>query len=216
MNKILLTSTIDTNNCSYVMRNNIEDRKNDLLNSLQKWIENTSYDIILIENSGFDLSFIKKQFENYSNRIEYISYSGNYYPRSFGKGYGEALSIIYAIDNSYKLRYETHFTKCTGRYYLKNLNNIFNNLELKKYDLIVYKRQEDQNLIPTSFFYSNKKLIYDFLIKNIQNINDSGGRYIEHIFYDFFNNIENKYIIQEPLGLDGISGTANIKINWMF
>jgi hypothetical protein len=59
---LLLTSSIDPNNCSFTERKSIDDRKNDYMNSLFKWLTNTDFDIVYIDNSNYDLTFLKKTF----------------------------------------------------------------------------------------------------------------------------------------------------------
>ena len=90
---LLLTSSINTNNCSFTERTSIQDRMNDYIKSLFKWLTNTDFDIVFIDNSNYDLTLLKKLFKNYIDRIEFLSFNGNNFDRSLGKSYGE-LEII--------------------------------------------------------------------------------------------------------------------------
>jgi len=212
-NKILLTATIDTNNCSFLKRNNINDRKKDYILALESWLTKTPYDIIFIENSNYDLSFLKDKFINYNNRIEYISYDGNNYDRNLGKGYGEYHSILYALEHSKKLENEIYINKVTGRYFLDGIEEKLKNIDIDKYDLIGYKREIDYDLIPTVWFIVKKELFIDFFSKGIT-VNDSNHIYAEKVFFDFVKTLNNVYFFNK-IGIKGISGTANTKITWM-
>jgi 16S rRNA G966 N2-methylase RsmD len=46
---LLLTSSINTNNCSFTERTSIQDRMNDYIKSLFKWLTNTDFDIVFID-----------------------------------------------------------------------------------------------------------------------------------------------------------------------
>ena len=181
-NKILLTATIDTNNCAYLKRSDIEDRKNDYMSSMESWLSETDYEIVFVENSNYDLTFLKEMFKDYGDRIEYISYNGNNYNRSFGKGYGEYDSILYALKNSEKLKNEEYLNKVTGRYFLTGIQEKLNNLDINKYDLISYKRDGiDIDSLPTVWFMIKKDIFLNFFSNGI-GVNDSKRIYAERIF----------------------------------
>lgn len=212
-NKILLTATIDTNNCSYLKRSDIEERKEDYILALESWLTKTSYEIVFVENSNYDLSFLKDKFNNYGDRVEYISYNGNNYNRNLGKGYGEYHSILYALEHSKKLENEVYLNKVTGRYFLEGIEEKLKKLDIEKYDLIGYKREVDHDSIPTVWFIIKKELFINFFSKGIA-VNDSNHIYAERVFLDLVKTLTSVYFFNK-IGIQGISGTANTKITWM-
>ena len=213
INTILLTSTIDTNNCSYLKRDNIEDRKNDYMNSLKLWLTNTSYKIVFVENSNYDLTFLKEKFNDYSDRVEYISFDGNNYNRNLGKGYGEFDSMVYALNNSEILKDSKYFNKVTGRYYLNGIEEKLNNININDYNLITYKRKVDTFSLPTVWFVMKKDIFLDFFSTGIP-VNDSQHIYAESVFFELVKTISDVHYLHK-IGITGISGTANKKITWM-
>ena len=84
---LILPLTIHVNNCVALSRSDPLDRQNDFLKSLMKWLDNTTFRLVIVENSNADLSWLFIIQEQYPNRIEYLSFDGNTYPREFGKGF---------------------------------------------------------------------------------------------------------------------------------
>jgi hypothetical protein len=211
---LLLTSSIDPNNCSFTERKSIDDRKNDYMNSLFKWLTNTDFDIVYIDNSNYDLTFLKKTFENYGDRIEFLSFNGNNFDRSLGKSYGELEIIKFCLENSTKFKDFPLLIKSTGRYYHSKVNEELINLKLSDYDFVGYLKD---NIIHTGFLAVNKIFLLNFIktkFNDINPLNDSNGYYMEHFFYDLCFTSQNVHFMKN-LGTEGISGTFNCKIDWI-
>ena len=210
---ILLTATVDPNGCSYVARSSVEDRMLDYLSSLRRWLNETDFDIVFVENSGFDLGFLKKEFADKSGRVEYISFDGNRYERSLGKGYGELEILRFAMSNSSKLSVVDRFVKSTGRYFFPELSDFLSSIDVYDYDYVgIY----NENVIHTGFFVACKQFLSGFLDGLVppNPINDAGGYYIEHLFHQIAFSTERRLLIGR-LGADGISGTFGTPITWM-
>ena len=84
---------------AYTKLNNPEVRLKQYKDALDWYLENTDYNILLVENSGYDFSADYKEFID-RKRLEFISYNGNDYDRTLGKGYGEAQIMNYGFNNS--------------------------------------------------------------------------------------------------------------------
>ncbi len=203
---ILLTATIDTNNCINTKRNNFEDRINDYYTNIKKILEETDFDIIFVENSYHDLSKIK-EFEN-NKRIEIIQYNGNNFNRKLGKGYGEWDIINHAVENSYKIKNNDYLIKLTGRYSV-NLNIIKEHLHN---DFILYEKETNlnENWAFTGFYKIPKSFWIEYMSKSY--ISDEPNCYIENVLS--YNLRKNNSIIKflDDIELTGISGTHNKKI----
>jgi len=211
---LLLTSSIDINNCSFTERKSIDDRKNDYIISLFKWLTNTDFDIVFIDNSNYDLTFLKKLFIGYSDRIEFLSFNGNNFDRRLGKSYGELEIIKFCLKNSTKFKNFPFLIKSTGRYYHSKVKNELENLNLFDYDFVGYVKN---NIIHTGFLCVNKIFLLNFIKTKFNNINpldDSNGYYMEHFFHDLCFTSKNVYFM-ENLGSEGISGTFNSEITWI-
>ena len=81
---ILLTASINTRNCMFVKRSNPILRENDYCEAIVKWSE-LNYPVIFCENSGYNLSKIKK----IGHRVNFLQFDGQDYDRKLGKGFGE-------------------------------------------------------------------------------------------------------------------------------
>ena len=159
---ILLTATIKTNGCWWLKRSEVEDRENDYYAALEKWLINTDFDFVFVENSGAELDFLNPLLEQYKDRVEVISYSDNDYDRSLGKGHGELRTVNYAIEHSEKLKSSNIIHKVSGHYYLTNIKNILDHLKKEniesKFDLIAYYHPPmfEYHVIPTVYFGMKK------------------------------------------------------------
>lgn len=207
---ILLTSSIDPNGCSFLVRSDIDERKNDYARALGRWLTMTSFDFVYVDNSGYDLSFLKYMFSEHAGRVEYISYNGNGYDRGLGKGYGELDIIGYALTHSAKLSECTHLIKSTGRYFFPNAEGMLDSIRIEDYDFVGI---HNNNTIHTGFF-ATKKDFYSSFMSNGNPVNDSAGYYIEHIFHQMCFSTEKRHLI-DRLGAEGISGTFGTEISWM-
>jgi len=202
---ILLTGTINTNNCINTKRIDINDRINDYYSNISNIIENTNLDIVFVENSLSNMGKLE-EFKN-NNRIEIIQYDGNNFDRNLGKGHGEWGIINYAIKNSNKIKDIDYIIKLTGRYSIDFL-------KVEKYiesDFIFcVDTNIDQNWAFTGFF----KIPKYFWIDNISNsyISDDPGCYIENVMALNIKKLNIKYTYISDIGLTGISGTHNKKI----
>ena len=211
---ILLTSSIDPNNCVFLERSLIEDRKNDYLKSIKLWLTKTNFDLVYVDNSGYDISFLKEEFKSYGDRIEYHSLNNNNFDRSLGKSYGELEIINYSLENSYKIKQFNFFLKSTGRYFLFNIENIISKIDLFDYNFIGHF---SENIMHTGFIGFNIDFYKDFYKNSFGStnpINDSNHYYLEHFFHYMASKTEKKYFLDE-LGIDGISGTFNCDITWI-
>lgn len=227
-NKLLLPGTINVNDCWFLARSNPVDRQNDIKQAITKWLERSKFEIIFVENSNADLSFLDELKEAHPDRLETLSFDGNNYDRSFGKGHGEILAINYGLDHSEKLRDEKFFHKVAGRYFLTEIEEKYAEFEEQfgadKIDLVVHIKEElfyEHNSIPTVYFGITREL-YDSHLRNFK-VHDNHGIYLEHGMYKAFTSclLLNDLIQEEEdklnlffvkeIGLeaDQVSGTNN-------
>ena len=211
-NTIVLTSTIDSNRCSFVQRTDIEVRKKDHLDTLSKFLTHPEFRFVVIENSNYDLGCYREMFANELHRIELISYDGNNYNRGLGKGYGELDMLLYVIRNSEYLKEDTHFTKISGRYYMTKISEVLK--DRNQYDYVYYDaqnpdlRQTRKQRQHTFFYYTPKDIFYNYFYNNNQ-VNDSGGKNIESIIYHYREKNSFKNLMVTEIGLNAISATVN-------
>jgi len=212
---LILPLTINVNNCCALSRSDPLDRQSDFLKSLMKWLENTTFRLVIVENSNADLSWLSIIQKQYPNRIEYLSFDGNTYPREFGKGFGEILSINYAVDNSKFVSEVNYVFKCSGRYFLSELSNIFKSYLENNIKAVIYSTPEHSLGSACVFFYLSKDIYNRYMRHFI--VNDTAGVYFEHGLIHTIQNIPLENVLQvNKMGMEGnISGTSNKSVIWM-
>lgn len=207
----ILTSTINVNNCSYLQRTSPEDRSKDLIISVDKWLKNTDWKFVIVDNSKADLfEILKTQYSEYKDRLQLLSYDGNSYPRTLGKGFGEKETINYALEHDTWASNQKYVFKISGRYFASKLPSLITLENINKYNWIY---QKHENLTYCMFFICSR-VVWDNNCRNAK-INDSATIYFEHILQSAINttSLSNALNI-EVCGWEAISGTNNTSMTW--
>ena len=111
---ILLTATINTKGCLGVRQSKIDERIDSYYRSFKQWMAlDLPYPIYIIENSGYGNPFVNLDW-NGNQKVKYISVKLPMSGRR-GKGYGEALSQKYFLNNI-ATDQDTIVVKFTGRW----------------------------------------------------------------------------------------------------
>lgn len=121
---LLLTACINSGGMSFTALQDPGVRKRQYVDALRYYLDNASLRIVFCENTGYDMS---EQFSEdiASNRLEYMTFDGNRYDRTLGKGYGEALIIQHALCNSSFINdSDGYVIKITGRIIVENISDI--------------------------------------------------------------------------------------------
>lgn len=129
-NILLLTATIKPNtNQPGLVISDEKERLAQYIHALEYYIHAKSCGyidaIVFVDNSGYDVTGIKQKYER--EDVEIISFYGLDYPEDYHRGYGEMTLIVNAYENSRLLQQVTerdHVWKITGRYKIKNINNV--------------------------------------------------------------------------------------------
>jgi len=210
---ILLTSTIDVNNCANTNRTSISDRKQDYYDTLKLWLTNTpcDFNFVFIENSGYDLSYMYELDEN--NRVEFISIDDNNYNREFGKGHGEFREIKYAVQKSFLLSTYDYLIKVTGHYYLSTLPEHLIKFDTDKYEALLYSTNNNfDDRFQNSMFFLITMDRYHSHMKHLE-VNEIEDKCFEYMLYDTCADIDRTKIYPiDYMGLNGYSGTHNTYI----
>jgi hypothetical protein len=95
--------------------------------------------IVFVENSNSDITSLKNLVEekNLQSKVEFIVFDGLDYPPDYGRAYGEFKLIDYGVSHSQLIQAmdKNLITwKVTGRYIVKNLNQIIHH-QPRKFDL---------------------------------------------------------------------------------
>jgi len=180
---VLLTTCIKTSNNS----SDDQDYRRDLYKTqIQKWLNNTNYDIVVVESSGCD-SFSEFKCNNRLHVYTTIINSGG------TSSQGEANSMMYVIDqikNEHFYLSCTHILKVTGRYYLSNIEHVLQTFP--KHNMNMYVQQHKNSSIrwQNSEYYGIKKELLKDLLEPVAHTG-----YMEHRLYDFIDINRNACIL---------------------
>lgn len=218
-NILLLTSTINPNGMSYTVLQDREIRKGQYNKALQFYLVNTPYKIVYCDNSGVDISGDYLNYIN-SGRIEFITFNGNDFDKTKGKGYGEAKIILYAIKYSKFLKHDCYVTKITGRIIIRNICELIQSHVYFLNNIVSCDFCSD-NGIYSMIIISPVSWIKKGLEKYIETINDTNGIYIENIIYKMLYESKRHSILGSIIILpffkspeiDGMSGSTGKSYN---
>jgi len=166
---VLLTSTVYTHSSiPHVQQSNYNDRIRTYENSILRWINESNLDIVIVENSGYDFSYLLDKNRN----VEFVSVPKSYLDYSLSdkdsqktiKGQMETLSLEYALNNSSIVKTKKFIIKITGRYFIPNFEYYLDKVPIET-DII---RQHD-NLHCEIFGATvpNAKLIFKYPLPKI-------------------------------------------------
>lgn len=110
---LLLTATVNTNGCSMLARTDAKTRQDDYAQTLTYYLEETAHPIVLVENSGHDLEFLRRlpcvaralAFASPSDAAAQGRADGKRAPgdrkQYVAEGYGARLELVSLSDNDY-------------------------------------------------------------------------------------------------------------------
>lgn len=176
---ILLTGTVNPNGMSLTKLQDSEVRKIQYISSLDFWLKKTNLPIVFVENSGVDLSsHIGKEF---SDRIEFLTFRGNDYPREFGKGYGEIKCLEYAVEHSNFFKHCDFVFKATGRLKILGFKRLYN-YYLENSDMFIFLDfRRSLTFVDSRFFGCNPDFLTHFLLRRKDEVNDSKQVIFENV-----------------------------------
>ncbi|WP_406824414.1 hypothetical protein [Pedobacter sp. KACC 23697] len=122
---IFLTGCINPDGMSLTKLQNPVIRRNQYLSSIIFYLENYDLPVLFVENSNTDIrQYLPKNID--VRRLEILTFDGNSFSKSRGKGYGEMAIIDHAIKNSVFYRNAEFIFKITGRHKVLNFASILN------------------------------------------------------------------------------------------
>ena len=211
---ILLTSCVNPNGMPFTALSDINDRKQQYLDALRFYVNNTSLPIVYVDNSNVNI----KEYNVFSNiaedRLELLSFDGNH-DKDHGKGFGELEIIDYAINHSRIINNNKNVSliKITGRLIIVNIATILKQLKyniLPSSNSVICSMNSDFSMADSRLFIAPINF-YNRLIENKLAINDSEGIYLEHVLCSLTKK-QNLYTFHpfftEPQ-FQGISGSTN-------
>jgi hypothetical protein len=183
---IILTSTVNVNEKkSFIYQKNKNERMNTYLRSISQWLHKTKFNIVLVENSGYNFDELNTEKEIYKDRFEVISFKENelddakYLMYNNSKGASEIFAINYAFNNSRIIKNNnTNFIiKITARYFIPELENYLLSYNLNYYDCLTQNNRSRCEMIG-----SHIKNFQDIFNPELLDKNNNYDGHIENIW----------------------------------
>lgn len=212
---IFLTGCINPNGMIFTKLQDQIARRKHYIDSIKFYLLKTSNPILFVENSGVDISEEFKM-EIDTGRLEILTFDGNNYDKSLGKGLGEMMIMKHAIKHSKFFEISEVVLKITGRYKILNIEKFLKNSEVVQ-NFVSIDIIRSFSIAESKFFICQKNFIEDFLIKYEFALNDSIGFYFEHALlnasFDAFKENYKFTTLPEYPRFSGIFGSDNIPFN---
>ena len=201
---LLITGTIVPNS-NFVIHTDVEQRRQEYYDALVFYSsEFTDDDLYFLENSSYDFDsdeVFQKLFKQKNITLLKFPVSNKF---SQGKGYQEFEMLDGAIEKL-SSRYQS-FIKITGRYKVLNLKK----LTLGACNNMIADSHKKLKVTLTNVFYIDINFYNSFIKGLYRQVNDSEGKFIEHIVYEklISENILNKTQLfsKNPI-IKGFSGS---------
>jgi hypothetical protein len=175
---IILTTTINVQK-KFNNAINKQDRICTYVKSIKKWLLNTSFNIIVVENTGYDYPELLEEKNIYKNRFEIISYNeidipeANYLINIHSKGANEMFSINYAYNNSKIVNNSIFIIKITGRYFIPDFEKYISNFNLNEYNCLSQNNLERCEMVGSHI--KNFNIIFN------KDLKDKNGNFQSHV-----------------------------------
>ena len=161
---LILTTTIFTHNVEFNRQRKHEERINQYILKIKKWLNQTKFNIVVVENSGYNFN----ELPDNNHRFEKIIYKYDQIPicdkkfldNNRAKGQHESYAIKYAIENSELIKNSTHLIKITGRFFMPLFEKIISE-NLKDETLFIRQFNNEQCEI-VGCKYDLKEYLFDF------------------------------------------------------
>lgn len=213
---ILLSACINPQGMSLTALQDQEQRKQQYIDSIRYYLENTAYPIVVCENSGVGFGDIFAK-EVSSGRLEILCFEGNDFDRSLGKGYGEAEILKYIYDNSQLVKECSCTIKITGRVKIPNLYYVLEQMyRVKKADYVICDANFHLSAAPSRLIVAVRDFYPKYFFPYTEEINDSCGVPFEKVLAKAIREAKKDGVYHSlfkryPI-FEGISGTFGTPI----
>jgi len=160
MTSLILTSTVNIhNNIGFMYQRDSKDRIKSYLSSILDWLNKTKFNIVLVENSGYDFNELDEYKIKFKDRFEVITFDetkldeAKFLQNNHSKGRHEIFAINYAFNNSKILNLSNFIIKITARFYIPEFEEYLNNYDLNNYDCLVQNDRDRCEVVGSHFKY---------------------------------------------------------------
>ena len=125
---ILMTATVNQEGTDNTTLQVAAIRKQHYVEAIRFYLDNTDLNIIICENTETKFYNEIESYNNNKSRLEFLTFRGNDYDKSRGKGFGEAQIIKFALEHSRFIKESDYLIKITGRVRFSNIDKILNSI----------------------------------------------------------------------------------------
>ena len=186
-NLIILTTTVNVNNnilCLY--QTNKEERVDTYLKSIKRWLNETSLNILVVENSGYKFNELNNELKEYNNRFQIISFNENalknkkmstYLMNSKSKGLHEIFAINYAYYKSKFAKKNNFIIKITGRFFIPDFETYLSGYNTNNYAALTQNNLNRCEIVGAHI--RTFRIIFNIILHNKNNNYDG---HVENIY----------------------------------
>jgi hypothetical protein len=207
---LLITGTIIPNS-NFVEHINVEQRRQEYIDGLVFYSSQfPNDDLFFLENSAYNFDMDAEFHKLFMDKhITLMKFKESIHFNE-GKGYQEFEMLDSAI-SQLEAKYD-EFIKITGRYKVLNLKKITN----RKCVNMIADSHKKPKVTQTNVFYVSSKFYNTYLKGSYLKVNDSKGKFIEHVIYDILidkNLLNNVELFNENPIITGFSGSYGGTLN---
>lgn len=185
---LLLTATVRAGDVIFCDRRDSELRLADYLYAFKFWIgEPLLSRIVLVENSGYDLSAFQEIVDRRARKdleVELLSFVQKPFARTLGKSYGEAKIVEHAFEHSRLLADAGLVIKCTGRYFATNFFRVWPSFSHETHPYAMVNFYQYPTVCDSRLFAAQPTFYTAYFATAAQSIDDSQGYYFERALAD--------------------------------
>lgn len=207
---ILLTACVNPGGMPFTLLTDTSERLRQYRDALNFYLRETTMPIVFCENTLCDISDDYKQYIE-TGRLEYITFDGNNFDKSRGKGYGEAIIMEEAFRKSAIIQPSDIIVKITGRLKVLNINLLIKD-NSRLFANTIQTLNPSNDFVDSRVFISPLSFLQDSFLPQKHLINDNDNSFFEHVLFKSF--MQRKCFmfvpflhIPEILGMSGSNGT---------
>jgi hypothetical protein len=183
---LLLTATVDPGACVMTARADPAQRLEDYRSALRGWIASRSFTrIVWCESSRWPLSAfadLQAMAADAHIALDLVSYFGQDFDMTLGKGYGELGIIQHAIDHVPALADDRAvIVKVTGRYVVPNIAPLLRLLQASAPPAFICDLRNDLTVADSRIFAATRSAMRTYLTPLRSLANDSAQVFFEHL-----------------------------------
>jgi len=209
---IFLTGCINPDGMAQTKLQNPSLRREQYINSIKFYLDNYNLPILFVENSNSDiLEFLPVDIDH--RRIELLTFDGNNFDKSLGKGYGEMGIIDHAIRHSHFFNNSDFIFKITGRHQVLNFASVLKQAEKRVSVDIIVDMWNMFSYADSRCWGASRRFIEEVFIHFWKDVDDSRGYNFEDaLAKSIYKGLQLDYkleLMKNTPRFKGSSGTEN-------